>query len=239
MNTNEIPPGIDERFLLAIEMRDVAQGAQAERDAITNPTADAVRAALKGTAERQKISSFLYTAAAMATLVGPTRKDLGRNPVFSRDVQELDGFKIGFMKDGVFERLCKNIGLDAGTSEAILMQATRPTEPHVHQAGDSAFLPLGAPHGYPNSRGSTYIGEYRPDASELELNRLPAIQGIPFRIPPGMVHFFAPEKDACFTALAFVSPKIQRESGNFDIAHLPGHTLSLDADKAILRAPSI
>ena len=88
-------------------------------------------------------SAFLRDVCRRMSGVPGRSKDLGSNPVFSREVQVLDGFRLGFMEQGLFASLCEKHGLDAATTEAIFMQAERQTEPHVHEAGRSVFLPLG------------------------------------------------------------------------------------------------
>lgn len=159
-------------------------------------------------------------------------KDLSENMVFCDDIQRLDGFDIGFMEPSLFKHLCKKHGLDPETSEAIMMQTENMTEPHVHMRGESVFLPLGEAEGYAKSRGGTYLGSYFADDKNFELDYVPAQSLEPFQIAPGMIHFFAPEKGAKFTAIAFVNPKIKSNDGNFDIMRFEQPKILKDKEKA-------
>lgn len=165
----------------------------------------------------QKISEFLRDVEILLTQTD--KKDLGENGLFSENVQKLDGFTVGFMKSDTFQELTSKHGLDASDSEAILMQTTEMTDPHVHLKGESTFLPLGKEQGYSNSKGGTYVGNYMEGESSFSLAHVPAISGETFEVKAGTIHFFAPERGAKFSAIAFVSPRIKQEDGSFDMVH--------------------
>jgi hypothetical protein len=177
-----------------------------------------------------RINSFLEDAAQMVTREGGT--DLGRNRTFSSDVQTLDGFRVGFMQPRLFTSLCTKYGLDPKESEAIMMQTTKRTDPHVHLHGQSTFLPLGTAHGFKRSRGGTFMGRYRPEEKKFSLQLLKARAGKPFRVPAGKIHFFAPLRSAKFTAIAFVSPRIKQRDGSFDMLHFTKPTIHAGATQA-------
>lgn len=181
-------------------------------------------------------SAFLRRVADMLTQGGG--KNLGSNPVFSHDLQELDGFRLGFMEPALFLQLCKEFDLDPEISEAILMQTDQPTEPHVHLQGDSVFLPLGAEHGFPHSSGGTYLGEYDLSAEFFMLDYVAAHPGQPFEVSPGTIHFFAPDKGACFTAIAFVQPRIKDANGGFDIKRFSAPKVCQHGQKAFISLAS-
>jgi hypothetical protein len=132
--------------------------------------------------------------------------------------------------------LCKKYGLDPNVSEAILMQADRCTEPHVHLAGRSVFLPLGPEEGFGQCTGGTYVGLYRSGERRFDLTLEPAIPRKPFVIEPGVMHFFTPGSGDMFSAIAFVSPRIQCDDGSFDILRLGQPSISDDGRKAVVEA---
>lgn len=179
-----------------------------------------VRAFLKDTAQRIALSRV---------------KNLGENSLFSRDVQTLDGFRVGFMEPLLFEELCAKHNLSAEQSEAILMQTDVMTDPHVHLKGESTFLPLGETEGFSDSRGGTFLGAYREDADEQKLLHVPAVPGKTFRVPAGNVHFFAPEEGTTFSAIAFVSPRIQQPDGSFDMRRFGKPEIDVRGSKATVR----
>jgi len=171
----------------------------------------------------------------MSTL-SPGRKNLGSNPIFSHRVQTLDGFRLGFMHPKAFRTLCKQHGLDPTVSEAILMQANRPTEPHVHAVGRSVFLPLGPEEGFAPCEGGTYMGPHTAGERRFELAFEPAEPGKAFVIDPGAIHFFTPGRGKEFSAIAFVSPRIQRDDGSFDITRFDMPSINSDGQKALIEA---
>lgn len=183
--------------------------------------------------ERGNITGFLKDAARSIAL--SPEKNLGENPIFCRDVQTLDGFRVGFMKQALFEQLCAKHGLRAEESEAILMQTDVITDPHVHLKGQSTFLPLGENEGYPHSRGGTFLGTYREGINEQTLRHVPAQAGKTFRVPAGQIHFFAPAEGGELSAIAFVSPRIQQPDGSFDMRHFGKPEIEARGRKAIVR----
>jgi hypothetical protein len=156
--------------------------------------------------------SFLREAASDLARLPAGQKDIGRNPLFDRDIQELDGFNLAFMNPARFEELCARYGIDPDSSEAVMMQTRLATLPHLHEKGDSLFLPLGPEEGFKESAGGTYLGE--------PFEYIPAIPGQTFHVPAGQAHFFKPAPGANFSAIACVSPRIQRSDGSFDIRHV-------------------
>lgn len=184
----------------------------------------------------QRIVEFLQDVQRRTSKLRPDRKQLGSNPLFSCAVQTLDGFRIGFMIPQLLATLCRKYGLDPHASEAILMQADRCTEPHVHLVGRSFFLPLGPDEGFGRCTGGTYTGPYRSDERRFELTLEPATPGKPFVIEPGVMHFFTPGSGDQFSAIAFVSPRIQRDDGSFDITRLGQPSISADGRIAVVEA---
>lgn len=185
------------------------------------------------TTEAGNVRGFLKDAA--KRIAASRAKNLGENPLFPRDVQTLDGFRVGFMEPLLFEELCVKHNLSAEQSEAILMQTDVITDPHVHLKGESVFLPLGETEGYPDSRGGTFLGAYREGADEQRLRHVPAKPGKTFRVPAGKVHFFAPKEGGTLSAIAFVSPRIQQPDGSFDMRHFTSPVIDADGKKAVVR----
>lgn len=162
-------------------------------------------------------------------------KGLGENPVFSHDLQHLDGFQLGFMEPTLFLELCDRHGLDPSLSEAIMMQADKQADPHVHLQGRGMFFPLGMDQGFPDSAGGTYMGDFVEGAPSAELSFVPAKEGQSFVVPPGKVHFFSPKEGSTFSAIAFVDPKIKQEEGVFDIVRFQDPVISEDGQTAVVR----
>ena len=179
------------------------------------------------------VIDFLRDAQRKVSRLPSNKKDLGLTPVFNSEVQELDGFRVGFMLPLLFDSLCKKYGLDPDSSEAILMQADCHTTPHVHAVGKSVFLPLGIQDGFTEG-GGTYMGPYTPGNSRFDLAFEPATPGTPFSIDPGVIHFFTPGSGSRLSALAFVSPRIRKDDGNFDITHFSQATISSDSSTATI-----
>ncbi len=171
-------------------------------------------------------ASLLHAAAAELRTLG--RRDIGNNPLFSHDIQELDGFQLAFMDPARFRELCMRCGVDPESSEAIMMQARMATRAHVHNAGDSLFLPLGPSEGFDDSEGGTYMGPYHEGQGTSDLGYVPAKLGETFHVPAGQIHFFQPRPGATFSAIACVSPRIHQGGGVFDIKHLASDQITLN-----------
>lgn len=154
------------------------------------------------------------------------RKRLDSNPMFE-NVQDLDGFRVGFLRPDLLSKFCKRFALNASDSECIMMQTSCLTVPHVHEVGHSTFLPLGREEGFPDSEGGTYLGQYDDTSSYFNLTFEPARSGQTFEIKAGEIHCFAPTAKE-FSALAFVSPRIQQQNGSFDITRFGAPLLSDD-----------
>ncbi len=180
--------------------------------------------------------SFLQDVQRRTSKLPSHRKALGSNPLFSSNVQTLDGFQIGFMSPRILASLCAKHGLDPAICEVVLMQAERCTEPHVHFAGRSIFLPLGSDEGFERCVGGTYTGPYNPGEQRFELTFEPAVPGKPFIIDPGVLHFFTPGSGDRFSAIAFVAPRIRHDDGSFDIMRFGAPSFSFDALKAVVDA---
>ena len=174
----------------------------------------------------QREVGFLDDVRRRMAILSDKRKKLGTNPIFSHRVQELDGFRIGFMHPKMFQKLCRTHGLDPANCEAILMQADCQTEPHVHAAGRSVFLPLGPEEGFASCDGGTFVGPYHAGERRFALAFAPAEPGKSFVIDPGVIHFFTPGRGKEFSAIAFVSPRIQRDDGSFDITRFGKPTIT-------------
>lgn len=181
------------------------------------------------------VRAFLEDVRRRTSRLRGERRNLGENPVFSRDVQVLDGFRLGFMSPCLFATLCRKYGLDASASEAILMQADRLSDPHVHSRGKGCFLPLGAQEGFEDC-GGAYLGPYHPGEQRFALTFEAAQPGRPFTIDPGVIHFFTPGRGLLFSAIAFVSPRIQQPDGSFDIIRFGRPAISVDGETAVVEA---
>ena len=177
---------------------------------------------------------FLRDVRQRMSALRPERKNVGDNPIFSHRVQDLDGFRLGFMHPKAFETLCRKHGLDPSVSEAILMQAECPTQPHVHAVGRSVFLPLGSSEGFFPCLGGTFVGPYRDGERRFELTFQPARLAEEFTIDSGVIHFFTPGRGKTFSAIAFVSPRIQRDDGSFDITRFTEPSVTASDTTAVV-----
>lgn len=183
----------------------------------------------------ERVFSFLEDVRRRTSRLCGERKNLGENPMFSRDVQTLDSFRLGFMRPCLFATLCRKYGLDAQASEAILMQADRLSDPHVHSRGKGFFLPLGAQEGFEDC-GGAYLGPCRPAEQRFELTFEAAQPGRFFTIEPGVIHFFTPGQGSLFSAIAFVSPRIQQPDGSFDILRFGSPSIRDDGKTAVVES---
>ncbi len=166
-----------------------------------------------------------------------TKKDLGENPFFTHDIHERQGCRVGYMQPDLFTELCAKYKLNPDTIEVLFAQIHARTTPYVPLASGLVYMPLNERHGYRNSKGGIYKGQYHGREPAYELSYTSARSHKLMRVYPKDLVFLKPEENAVLSAIVFVSPKMKKEDGFHHMLHFPGSLVSVGERRATVIIP--
>jgi|GEM_PF-1903466 len=164
-------------------------------------------------------------------------KNLGKHPLFTHEVQERQGCRVGYMEPGLFAELCGQFKLEPESLELSFVQIHARTVPYVPMTSGLLYMPLGQKQGYHNSRGGIYKGKYHGREPAYHLSYTSSRSHKFLRVYPKDMVFLTPETNAVFSAIVLVSPKMKKDDGFYNMLHFPSSFVSVDQPRATVIIP--
>ncbi len=164
-------------------------------------------------------------------------KNLGKHSLFTHEVEERQGCRVGQMEPRLFTELCGKFKIVPDTIEVLFMQIHARTVPYVPLVSGLVYMPLGQKHGYHNSRGGIYKGKYHGREPAYELSYTSARSHRLLRVYPKDLVFLTPETNAVLSAIVLVSPKMKKDDGFYNMLHFPGSFVSVMEEFATVVIP--
>ena len=166
-----------------------------------------------------------------------TEKNLGKHQLFTHEVEERQGCRVGYMEPGLLAELCGKFKLQPDTLEVSFVQIHARTVPYVPMKSGLLYMPLGQKHGYKNSRGGIYKGQYHGREPAYHLSYTASRSHKFLRVYPKDLVFLTPETNAVFSAIVLVSPKMKKDDGFYNMLHFPGSFVSVMENYATVVIP--